>query len=158
MTIRNGKTEVPAEAFVREWMLSGSRDEVAARTGLSRSHCQSRASMLRKAGVPLKVMANQRTIAKRLAGLGELAGTGSEHPPGPGGDDEARERYALLERRMMEAAERGDETLADALRDAMDSIWYRMSDEDHSRLNGRGNVSLATPSSDSSASSERGEK
>src|SRR3989304_2700600 len=104
MTIRNGKTEVPAEAFVREWVLSGSLDEVAARTGLSRSHCQSRASMLRKAGVPLKVMANQRTIAKRLAGWVEGRRSAGERPPGLGRHQERAGRVAAFDRRMMEAA------------------------------------------------------
>jgi hypothetical protein len=57
--------------------------------------------------------------------------------------DELMDRYAALERMMMEADERGEEPFADSLRDLMDSIWYRLSDEEHHILNGRGRLSLA---------------
>ena len=57
---------------------------------------------------------------------------------------ELMERYAALERMMLEADERGDETFADALRDLMDPIWYGLSDEEHEILNGRGALSLTT--------------
>jgi len=56
--------------------------------------------------------------------------------------DELMDRYAALERMMMEADERGDEPFADSLRDLMDSIWYRLNDEEHHMLNARGRVSL----------------
>ncbi len=54
------------------------------------------------------------------------------------------DRYLSLERIMMEADEGGDEPFADSLRDLMDSIWYRLSDEEHDLLNNRGFVSIAT--------------
>ncbi len=44
---------------------------------------------------------------------------------------------------MLEAADLGDETFADALRDLMDPIWYALSDEEHETLNRRGEVLLA---------------
>jgi len=57
--------------------------------------------------------------------------------------DRLIDRYAALERRMMEADERGDEQSADSLRDLMDPIWYQLTDEEHAFLNGRGHLSLA---------------
>ena len=54
------------------------------------------------------------------------------------------DRYLTLERIMMEADEHGDEPFADSLRDLMDSIWYRLSDEEHGVLNNRGPLSIAT--------------
>ena len=53
------------------------------------------------------------------------------------------DRYLTLERIMMEADERGDEPFADSLRDLMDSIWYRLSDEEHVVLNSREALSIA---------------
>lgn len=50
------------------------------------------------------------------------------------------ERYAALERMMLEAEQRGDETLADTLRDLMDPIWYALSAQEHETLNRRGVV------------------
>lgn len=47
------------------------------------------------------------------------------------------EQYLILERMMMEADEQGDEPFAESLRDVMDFIWYRLSDVDLARLNGR---------------------
>ena len=53
------------------------------------------------------------------------------------------DRYLAFERIMMEADERGDVPFADSLRDLMDSIWYRLSDEEHGVLNNRGFLSIA---------------
>ena len=53
------------------------------------------------------------------------------------------DRYLTLERIMMEADERGDEPFADSLRDLMDSIWYRLIDEEHVVLNRREALSIA---------------
>jgi hypothetical protein len=46
------------------------------------------------------------------------------------------EAYLALEREMLRLDDRNDD-LADSLRDAMDPLWYQLSDEDRSFLNGR---------------------
>jgi hypothetical protein len=46
-------------------------------------------------------------------------------------------RYLTLEKLMMEADEFGDEDFADSLRDFMDEIWYKLSDEEQENLNKR---------------------
>lgn len=52
--------------------------------------------------------------------------------------------YRTLERMMLEADERGNESFADQLRDLMDPIWYSLTDEQHEQLNARGFVSLSS--------------
>ena len=51
--------------------------------------------------------------------------------------------YLSLERVLLEFEERGDPS-ADLVRDLMDPLWYRLSDEDHAQLDDRGPVSLAS--------------
>lgn len=46
------------------------------------------------------------------------------------------EAYLALEREMLRLDDAGD-ALADSLRDAMDPLWYQLSDEDRAFLNAR---------------------
>ena len=45
--------------------------------------------------------------------------------------------YLVLEKLMIEFDQSGDERRADLLRNAMDSIWHNLSDEDHKFLDSR---------------------
>lgn len=45
---------IRAEEFVRAWQESATCAEVAVRLGINESHARTRASLLRKKGVPLK--------------------------------------------------------------------------------------------------------
>lgn len=44
--------------------------------------------------------------------------------------------YLDLERKML-ALENADDPLADTVRDSMDAVWYRLSDEDRQYLDSR---------------------
>lgn len=48
------KARVPAETFVREWQRAGSKEDFCRRTGLASGAASTRATSLRRRGVPLK--------------------------------------------------------------------------------------------------------
>ncbi len=46
------------------------------------------------------------------------------------------DQYLALERKML-AADQHDQRVAEALRDTMDALWYRLTDDQHAVLNDR---------------------
>lgn len=50
--------------------------------------------------------------------------------------------YLDLERAMLALDDRGDEVLADRVRDAMDPLWYGLTDDEHAWLDARASVEL----------------
>lgn len=64
------------------------------------------------------------------------------------------EEYLELERAMSAADDAGNEVLADALRERLDTIWLSLTDAEHETLDARGEIAISSEAERPSAAGQ----